>query len=167
MTLKSHSRRARLSGISLIECLVYFVVFSILLGLGTASFFFCWDHTKAVACATSDIESALRAGEHWRADIRAATGTISLETTTTSQVVTIPEGGKQIVYRFAGGELRRQAVPETFSQLLLPTVKTSQMQPDPRGHVAAWRWEVELKERRRETHLPLVFTFEAVAPNSP
>ena len=167
MKLKTLSKRARLSGITLIECVVYFAVFSILLGLGTAAFFFCWDHTKAVAYATSDIESALRAGEHWRADVRAATGPISVETATWGQTVTIPEGEKQIVYHFAAGELRRQTAPENVSQLLLSKVKSSQMQSDPRGHVAAWRWELELTDRRRETRLPLLFTFEAVAPNSP
>jgi hypothetical protein len=33
--------------------------------------------------------------------------------------------------------------------------------------VTAWRWEVELTPRRKETHLPLLFTFEAaVKPTS-
>ena len=117
--------------------------------------------------ATDDIESALRAGECWRADVRAATGRISVETTVAGEVVTIPESGKEILYRFASGELRRQTATENFSQLLLPKVKSSQMQSDARGNVAAWRWEVELKERRKETQLPLLFTFEAVAKNQP
>ena len=167
MNLTIHPERARLAGITLIECLVYVAVFSILLGLGTAAFFFCWDHTKAVAYATSDIESALRAGEHWRADIRAATGTISVETTTTGQFVNIPEGGTDVCYRLAAGELWRQASPQAGSQLLLATIKSSKMQPDRRGQVTAWRWELELTERRHETHLPLVFTFESVSPNPP
>ncbi len=149
----------------MIECLVYLAVFSILLGLGTSALFLCWDQTKAVAYATNDIESALRAGEHWRADVRAATGTISVETTASGQVVTIPEAGKEICYRLAAGELWRQTSPQSVSQLLLPKVNRSQMQSDPRGRVAAWRWELQLGERRRETHLPLVFTFEA-APNA-
>jgi hypothetical protein len=167
MRMKSHSRRTRPTGVTLIECLVYIAVFSILLGLGTAAFFFCWDHTKAVVYATNDIESALRAGEHWRADIRAASGPISVETAASGQTVTIPEGEKEIIYHFAASELRRQTAPGNVSQLLLPKVMISQMQSDPRGHVAAWRWELELVEHRRETHLPLRFTFEAVAPNSP
>ena len=35
------------------------------------------------------------------------------------------------------------------------------MKPDARGEVRAWRWELELAPRRKETHLPLLFTFEA------
>lgn len=162
-----HAERFRFAGVTLIECLVYIVVFGILLGLGTASFFFCWNHTRAVIYATNDIESALRAGEGWRADVRAATGTISIETTSAGQVATIPEGGKQVLYRFAAGEVWRQTLPGTVSQLLLPKVESSQMASDSRGHVAAWRWDLELVERRRETHLPLLFTFEAVSPNPP
>jgi hypothetical protein len=35
------------------------------------------------------------------------------------------------------------------------------MKTEARGSVTAWRWELELTERRKETHLPLRFTFEA------
>jgi hypothetical protein len=81
--------------------------------------------------------------------------------------VTIPEGGKEISYRLAAGELWRQTSPQNVSQLLLSKVNSSQMQSDPRGQVTAWRWELQLNERRRETHLPLVFTFEAVPKTNP
>ena len=151
----------RQSGILLMECLVYISVFAILLGIGTAAFYFCWDHSKALIYAADDIESALRAGEHWRADVRGATGKISVETTATGEVVRIPETEKEIVYRFESGEMRREFSTSKNSQLLLPKVKTSQMKTEARGSVTAWRWELELTERRKETHLPLRFTFEA------
>jgi hypothetical protein len=167
MKLQPNISRGHAAGISLIECLVYIAVFGVLLGLGTGTFFFCWNHTRAALYATNDIESALRAGECWRADVRAATGKISVETTAAGEVVTIPEGAKEIFYRFAAGELRRQVAAENISQLVLPKVKTSAMRADPRGKVAAWRWDLELAERRKETHLPLLFTFEAVAKNTP
>ncbi len=167
MRLSSNISAARDAGVSLIECIVYIAVFGILLGIGTGTFFFCWDHTRAVLYATNDIESALRAGECWRADVRAATGKITVKTAATGEVVTIPEGEKNIFYHFAAGELRRQAASENISQLLLSKVKTSDMQAEPHGNVTAWRWELELIERRKETHLPLLFTFEAVAKNTP
>jgi hypothetical protein len=155
----SHIRRQ--TGVMLIECLVYIAVFGILIGGGTAVFYFCWDHTKAVMYATSDISAALRAGERWRADVRAATGNISIATTTTGELVRIPETKGEIIYRFESGEVRREIPAMHQSQLLLPKVKTSQMSLAPRGSVSAWHWELELKERRKETHLPLLFTFEA------
>ncbi len=169
MNIHFHTRPRcnRFAGTTLIECLVYLVVFSILLGLATASFFFCWDHTRAVFLATHDIESALRAGDVWREDVRAATGPISIQNDRASQTILIPEGKKQVLYHFTSGGLWRQSLPGAASQLLLPSVKSSQMQSDPRGPVAAWRWDLELAQKRRETHLPLIFSFEAVSPNSP
>lgn len=150
------------AGILLVECLVYIAVFAILLGVGTAAFYFCWDHSKALIYATDDIASALRAGERWRADVRAATGKIIVETTAADEVVKIPAGDQEIIYRFNSGEVRREKASANVSQLLLPKVKTSQMKLDARGDVTAWRWELELTQRRKETQLPLRFTFEAV-----
>lgn len=152
----------RQAGIMLIECLVYLAVFAILLGIGIATFYFCWDHSRAVIYATDDIASALHAGERWRADVRQATGKISVETTTAGEVVRIPEAEKEVVYRFESGEMRREISTVKNPELLLPKVKASQMQAEVRGAVDAWRWELELTQRRKETRLPLRFTFEAV-----
>jgi hypothetical protein len=154
-------RIRRQAGVMLIECLVYIAVFGILLGGGTAAFYFCWDHTKALTYATNDIAAALRAGERWRADVRAATGIISIATTTAGEVVRIPETKNEINYRFESGEVRREIPALHQSQLLLLKVKNSQITPDARGSASAWRWELEMTERRKETHLPLLFTFEA------
>src|ERR1035437_3250225 len=155
------SKMRRAAGIMLTECLVYLAVFAILSSIGMAAFYFCWDHTKAVIFATEDVSSALRAGERWRADVRGATGKISVETTATGELVRIPETEKEIVYRFESGEVRREIPASKNSQLLLPKVKTSQMTADARGTVSAWRWELELTPRRKETQLLLLFTFAA------
>jgi len=155
------SRAHRLAGIMLIECLAYIAVFAILLGGATTVFYFCWDHTQAVIFSADDITSALRAGERWRADVRSATGSISVTATVAGEAVQIPEGEKEIIYRFESGEVRRQTTSSEYSELLLPKVKTSQMKMDARGEVRAWRWELELAQRRKETNLPLRFTFEA------
>jgi len=93
-TISSVRRQA---GILLIECMVYIFVFAILLGIGTAAFYFCWDHTRAVIFTASEVESVLRAGEGWRADVRAATGKISVETTAAGETVRIPAGEKEII----------------------------------------------------------------------
>ena len=155
------SKTRRAAGILLTECLVYLAVFAVLLGLGMAAFYFCWDHSRAVIYATDDIAAALRAGERWRADVRIATGEISVATTPAGEVVKIPEGAAEILYRFDSGEVRRQKSSAEFSELLLPKVKTSQMAADARGEVRAWCWELELAPARQETKLPLRFTFEA------
>jgi hypothetical protein len=167
MKLRTNISRSRTRGVSLIECLVYIAVFAILMNIGGAAFYFFWDHTKAVMYATDDIESALRAGESWRADVRAATGKISIATTATNEIIRIPENENEIIYRFESGELNREIPAQNSSRLLLAKVKTSQMKADDRDNVHAWRWELELKERRKENHLPLLFTFEAVTKNAP
>jgi hypothetical protein len=168
MKLNPDISRARgKSGILLVECMVYIAVFAILLGGATTVFYFCWDHSKALIYATDDIAAAMRAGERWRADVRGATGKISVEMTAAGEVVKIPEGEREIFYRFDSGEVRRQMSSSEFSELLLPKVKASQMKLDARGEVTAWRWELELTPRRKETHLPLLFTFEAATQAKP
>ena len=155
------SRKRRSAGVLLIECLVYLAVFAILLGMGTAAFYFCLDHTKSLIYATDDIASALRAGERWRADVRAATGKITVEFSPAGEVVRIPESEKEIIYRYASGELHRESSTLKNPQVLFSKVKSSRMESAVRGGVSAWRWELELTERRQENHLPLLFTFEA------
>jgi hypothetical protein len=151
----------RNSGMFLIECLVYIAVFAIVLGGATTAFYFCWDHSDALVSATDDIASALHTGERWRADIRAATGQITVQTNATGEIIRIPEGARVVSYRFESGEVSRQFSVSAQPLVLLANVKTSQMTMDARGGVSAWRWELELAPARKETHLPLRFTFEA------
>jgi hypothetical protein len=167
MKLTSNISRSRSSGVSLIECIVYIAVFAVLMNVGGAAFYFCWDHTRSVIYATDDIESALRAGEGWRADVRAATGKISIETSATNEIVRIPTSKDKIIYRFESGELRREIESENNSRRLLTKVKSSQMVADKRGDVAAWRWELELTGRHTDAHRPLLFTFEPAAKTTP
>jgi hypothetical protein len=155
------------TGYLLIECLVYLSVIVVVLGLGLGAFYVCWDYSKALHYATDDINAALHAGERWRADIRNATGKITGETTAEGERLRIPHGTNGVIYSFSAGEVHRQIASSAFSELLLPTVKVSQMVTETRGPVAAWRWEVELTPRRKETHLPLLFTFEAAAKPTP
>jgi len=157
----------RHAGMMLLECLVYISVFAILLGGATTAFYFCWDHSQALIGATDDIASALHTGERWRADVRAATGKITVETTTNGEVVRIPEGVSVVSYRFDSGEVSRQFSPTANPLLLLANVKASQMTMNARGTASAWRWELELVPQRTETHLPLRFTFEAAAQARP
>jgi hypothetical protein len=155
------SRVRKQAGIMLVECITYMVVFLLLSGVATGAFYLSWDHSKALISATDDITAAMQAGERWRADVRAASGPIHVEKTPSGEVVTIPANGKDIVYRLNAGELRRQAGSDGFSAVLLPRVRASEMTMEKRGDVQAWRWELEVPQRRRETHFPLLFTFEA------
>jgi Tfp pilus assembly protein FimT len=153
--------RRRQAGITLIECLIFIVVFAILLGIATGTFCICWDGSRALVATTTDVSDALRVGELWRADVRKATGSISVENNPTGEVVKIPEGKAETLYIFSSGELQRQAGSETLPRVILPKVKSSEMKSDMRNGVMAWRWELELPERRKTPHFPMLFTFEA------
>ncbi|HEX3624973.1 MAG TPA: hypothetical protein VH280_06035 [Verrucomicrobiae bacterium] len=149
------------SGSLLIECMVYLAVLVILISIALGAFYTCWNGFGAMISTTDDVRAALHAGERWRADVRSASGTISIESTASGQVVNIPEDGKQIIYSFDSGEMRRQMGLKGLSQLVLPKVKSSEMKSDVRGGVKAWQWELELPERPRGPHVPMLFTFEA------
>jgi Tfp pilus assembly protein FimT len=166
MKLHALKPSRRQAGILLTECLVYIAVFTLLFAIATSAFYICWDHTRATVAVTDNIENALRAGERWRADIRNATGKIEVHPEAGGETVRIPETGKDILYHFKSGELRRQVSTLEFSELLLPRVKVSEMKTDARGIVNAWRWELELMPVHKETSLPLRFTFEAVPASS-
>jgi Tfp pilus assembly protein FimT len=155
--------RRRSAGILLVECVTYIAVFAILTGVATAAFYLCWDDSKAVVYATDDIAAALRAGERWRQDIRGATGDITTTTETdgTGETLRIPTGQQGVLYRFEKGGVYREDPQHHQAQLVLPTVNSSRMLRENRQGVTAWRWELDLTVRRQETHLPLLFTFEA------
>jgi Tfp pilus assembly protein FimT len=151
----------RIAGIMLTECLVYLAIFSLLTGIGLAAFYLCWNNSQALVFATDDIGAALRAGERWRADVRNATGTISLEPSAAGERVRIPGRDKLVVYRFETGGMYREVQAGKTSELLLPRIDNSHMSAAARNGVTAWRWELQLKSRRQEAQLPLLFTFEA------
>ena len=162
--IPSRSAARRQAGILLVECLVYMSVFVIILGGAMTAFYFCWDNSKALIYTSDDVSRVLQVGEGWRADVRAATGRITVETTADGDRVVIPAGNKQIVYRVAAGEMRREVPSTTDTRVLLTRVQTSSMKPAGRGAVDAWRWDVSLSARRNQVHLTLQFTFEAVPP---
>lgn len=155
-------RQRRTAGILLVECVTYIAIFALLTSIGLAAFYLCWDHSKALIYATDDIRASLRAGERWRADVRQAEGKITVESNADGELIRLPQPEREVVYRFAAGEVRREIPALHTSDLLLAKAKVSRMSAEPRDGVAAWRWELEVGLRRPETQLPLLFTFEAV-----
>jgi hypothetical protein len=107
----------------------------------------------------------LKVGETWRDDLRGATGPIQFTTTNSEQTIQIPCGNNKLAYAFANGEVRKQTDANSPWQVVLPKVKSSQMQIDKRQNVTAWRWEVELEATRKNIHTRPLFTFEVVPGN--
>ncbi len=163
MKVSSNILRAKdRKGFTLIEFITFIAVFLILSSVAMGAFYLCWNHAQALMYAANDTTAALQAGERWRADVRHATGTITVETTASGETMKIPEGETEVIYRFDSGQVQRQLGSASFNLFRLTKVISSEMKTEVRGGVTAWRWELELAQRRKETYLPLLFTFEAV-----
>ena len=164
MKTRCSNRKAR--GFTLVECLVYISVLGVILAIGSAAFYRCWDDNKAITRDGNDIVRTLKAGEIWRADLRSATGPVQIATTGSEQTMRIPCGDRELIYSFANGEVRKQIRKDGAWQIVLPKVKSSQMRNEKRDHVTAWRWELELASVRKNVKVHPLFLFEVVPGNS-
>jgi len=149
-------------GWSLIECLVYIAALGVILAVAGAAAARVLDHVRHVRRVTGDIARALDAGERWRAEVRAATAPPRLVATGEVCALHLPGVGGEVVYFFDGSNVLRRAAPDAAWQPFLPRVKASTFVADPRSHVTAWRWEVELQPGRGPTRVPPRFSFSAV-----
>ena len=147
---------------SLIQCLVYIALLGVLISIGGFTVAKAWDQSRGVLHNTADIQRALSIGEHWRSDIRAATGRIISSTGESNQTVIIPTRTGEVGYEFRDGELRRRADKSAPWICLYETVPVSQMKPFTEDGVTAWRWEIELKSTYKKVRIRPEFTFTAV-----
>ena len=149
----------------LIEALVYIAVIVALLGAGYAAMYRCVDSSLALRRNADDITSALHAGERWRADVRFATSPPRVENTDAGQLLYLNGARGPIVYHFTTNAIFRRLDTGSWVRLLA-NAKSSTMTPDPRQHVTAWRWELELQTRTQGSVKPgrvrPLFTFIAV-----
>jgi len=150
----------RTLGITLIECLLYIALFFVVASLAFASYFRVHDETRALSRNTDDIIRAMQAGERWRADVRAATTKPVIE----NDVLRLKTRSGDVLYLLRDGTVSRQA-GQSKAVPVLERVKRSTVQADPRQHVTAWRWELELQPRRAQTSVHPLFTFTAVPEN--
>jgi hypothetical protein len=152
-------------GYLLIEALVYIGVIVALLGTGYAAMYRCIDRSLALRRNADDIANALHAGERWRADVRSAGSQVRLEPTAEGELLHLEGGKTPVVYCLSTNSLSRRLGEGPWVRLLA-NVKTSTMKSDPREHVTAWRWELELAPRTQGSVKPgrvrPLFTFIAV-----
>ena len=150
------------AGFTLIEVLVYMLVLGIVLGIGYIGLHRCIDHSVALQRSVNDISRALRVGERWRADLRAARSEIQRESGRDGETLRLQTAGGEVVYRFSENAIFRRAGDGPWIRLL-DNVKTSTMQSDRRQAVTAWRWELELQTRAvKYSRTRPLFTFMAV-----
>lgn len=153
-------------GIMLLECLVYLSVVMLLVGLAMAAFYAGWDSHRHLQKACHDIEQVLRAGNHWRAEVRSSVGPPRLENDDAGQrmVLALPSG--TVEYRFAtNGVFRRDGGRTNWTRWMGSLAATS-LVPESRERVMTWRWELELARRGRDKKIVPLFTFLAVQPRN-
>jgi hypothetical protein len=144
---------------------IYLSALFVLLGAGYMAMYRCIDRSVALRRNAEGLTSALRAGEHWRADVRSATGPIRSENE--SGLLHIPTSRGEILYRFETNSMMRRVSSNSWVQMM-GGVKNSEMHADARAQVSAWRWEFELLPVRKDTvdtnRFHPLFTFIAVPP---
>ena len=160
-TTTSRNRSTR--GILLIECLVYMGALFAVLGVAYSVCFGFWDNAIRLRRNADDIAAALRTGERWRDDVRAASGPPRIENSPYGTLLHIPQKTREVVYLSHDNSILRWTDGGAWVSLLT-NVKSSNMRGDKRREVTAWRWEIELMARRKSVRLRPLFTFEAV-PN--
>jgi hypothetical protein len=149
----------------LTEALVYIGVVIVLLAVGYQALYRCMDSSVALRWNADDIANALHAGERWRADVRSANRPIRLEQTPAEQILYLQGARGEMAYRFSTNAVFRRVGTGLWVRLLT-NVKSSTIQADPRQHLTAWRWELELAPRQKGSVKPArvrpLFTFIAV-----
>jgi hypothetical protein len=159
--MKLNAQRADEQGIVLIDVLVYVAVFGLVLILAAAVFDKGMRETAGLQRNITDIERALKAGERWRADVRAATAPITTNPQLEALVFSIPQADRKVYYEIYPNEVRR-FVDANKPEVVLKGVEHSQMVEERRGKVVGWKWELELEHRRKEARVRPLFTFLAV-----
>lgn len=147
---------------SLIEVLVYISVLAVLMGVGYAAVYRAMDNSVALRRNAQDIAAALRAGEIWRADVRAAVGRVQVERNADGQILHLSGPQKKVDYRFEGSALARRVGGGNWSPVL-GNVKGSEFLKESHSGVQSWRWELELQPRKKKLNsIQPLFTFTAV-----
>lgn len=148
---------------TLIECLVYMAVLFIVIGVGYVAMYKSMDSSAGFRRNATDISQTLKAGEHWREDIRNASGPIHVENAGENQIVLhIPQPQAEVDYQFSSNNVSRRVVGRDWTPVL-EHVKNSSFIADHRQTVACWRWEIELVTYSKSpSKTRPLFTFIAV-----
>ncbi len=154
-------------GYTLIECLVYIAALLVIMELAFAAYYRFELHNRRLTRNATDIVRALQAGERWRDDVRAAKGKLFWTEAGADRELRIPQARGEVAYAFRQGAVWRRAAAVGPWNEFLPAVKASRMEAEPRTHVTAWRWELELQTTRDEVRVTPLFTFLAVAQKPP
>ena len=151
-------------GVTFIELLVYVSVLLVVLAVAGNALYQGMKQSAALRRNAEDIATALRAGERWRTDVRAATGPIRVTSEADGQTVRIPTAETEVVYAFRDSAIWRGSDLSVPQKPLVPRAAASRvMMDDP----SSARWELELQSRSESAKVRPLFTFQAASARSP
>ena len=165
-------------GVTLIEMLVYIVLFSAFMLVVFETYFSSKTVARGIQGKASAIIQVMYAGERWRQDIRDATSPPQITQSSLPNPDDLPDiielttlkiikPSETNWYTFRGDHVfRMSSLLPTKWELVMDTVDSSKMVEEQRGEVAAWRWEVELKTKTTNAPTRPLFTFLSV-PKKP
>lgn len=157
----------RVGGFTLLECLVYLAVLGVIFTLAYECFYRAESSVRRLSGNSGDIVRALRAGERWRAELRAAGGVVSMDETGPERILRIPQSQGEVRYVFREGTVWRQSSSQLNWDPVLPKTAASRMLSETRAGVQAWRWELELASSAKTPRIRPMFTFLAPVPHRP
>jgi len=163
--MRTNQRRTSLGrrrGIMLVECLIYLAITALLVGLGMALFIRCLNAASDLSRNADEIARTLSVGERWRADLRRATAPPRLAPDNSAELI-IPQAQGPVTYLVADDAIWRRDAPDVAWIRLLERVTHAEWNPDQRGPVTAWHFDLELKTRRPGARVRPLFSFVGVA----
>lgn len=167
MNLRVSNRMRSGNAFTLIETLVYMSLLFVVITLGYAAMYKSMDASTGLRRNAADITRTLKAGEHWRAEVRTATKPLRVERVSDNEsILHIPQAHAEVMYRFADHRVSRRSGTLEWTPVL-ELVENSSFILDPREKVTACKWEVELLPYRKSlTRLHPLFTFLAAPTNT-
>ncbi len=161
--MKISNQRRAVAGVSLIDCLVYFALFSVLTTLAYSAYWRFELQSRRLQQNAEDVVQAIQAGERWRDDVRRATAPVRFEKNENVETLHIPQKSGEVTYIFEQRAVKRCS-PHGQPVGILANVKSTDTQFNRRGAVNVWRWEFELNSREKIPKIRPLFSFQAVTP---
>ena len=160
--LRSHPK---INALSLIECLIYIAVLSVLLGIGYQGLSQLFTESARLRSNSSDMIAITHLGELWRDDVRrAGQRPLLLHELEITNGLEIVRSDRKVLYSHVGSSLYRLASADVPPYPALTNVKSSQFFLEQNQGIPVMRWEVELHSRNKKSKLRPLFSFQAVLP---
>ncbi|MBG89741.1 MAG: hypothetical protein CMO80_22970 [Verrucomicrobiales bacterium] len=154
--------KSGLSGIMLMQCLVYIPIMALIVYVAVDASVTLKDGTHSLQRGTMRLTQSMSAGERWREDIRSMTGKPTLKHEYEREVHTIPGVTNSVQWSLFEGKLWRRADESRAWAKMVDRVKSISIREDKREHVTAWVLDFELKPGHARAKLTPVYTFIAV-----